>query len=192
LPSNFLPVPVVRQRRGFSCGPAAVLSLLRLWCHEAYATVEEEALYAPLETTEARGTEPEPMVRLLVRSGVDARYRHGDVTTADLERAVDAGAPPILDLQAWRDHDDKPWRETWDAGHYVIMVGYDDERLFFVDPSNVSPAGYVYMPRPELEERWHDLTGNDDAPVRRMTIFARGSHAQPPSASPHTQAARLG
>lgn len=185
-------MPVVRQRRGFSCGPAAVLSLLRLWRPEAYATVEEEALYAPLQTTEARGTEPEPMVRLLQRSGVDARYRHGDVTARELEKAVDAGAPPILDLQAWRDHHDKPWKETWDAGHYVIMVGYDDERLFFVDPSNASPSGYVYLPRAELDERWHDLTGHDDAPLKRMAIFARGERARPPSASRPIEAARLG
>jgi predicted double-glycine peptidase len=191
LPSNFLAVPVVRQRQGYSCGPAAVLSLLRLWCPESYATVEEEALYAPLETTEARGTEPEPMVRLLQRSGVDAQYRHGDVTAAELERAVDAGAPPIVDLQAWRDHD-RPWQETWDAGHYVIMVGYDDDHFFFADPSNASPAGYVYLPRAELAERWHDLTGRDDAPARCMTIFARGERARPPSATRPTEASRLG
>jgi hypothetical protein len=169
-----------------------VLSLLRHWHPEAYATVEEEALYAPLETTEARGTEPEPIVRLLQRSGVEARYRHGDVTAADLEKAVDAGAPPILDLQAWRDRDDKPWKETWDSGHYVIMVGYDPDRLFFADPSNASPAGYVYLPRTELDERWHDLTGQDDAPVRRMTIFVRGERARPSAVSRPTEASRLG
>lgn len=81
---------------------------------------------------------------------------------------------------------------VWDAGHYVIMVGYDDDRLFFVDPSNASPAGYVYLPRTELDERWHDLTGHDEAPVRRMTIFARGERARPPAASPSTEASPLG
>jgi predicted double-glycine peptidase len=191
LPRNFLQVPVVRQRCGYSCGPAAVLSLLRHWCGKAYATVEEESLYAPLETSETRGTEPEPMARFLGESGVDAHYRFGDVTTLDLERAVDAGAPPIVDLQAWRDQD-TPWRETWDAGHYVIMVGYDAERLFFADPSTMSPDGYVYLPRGELDERWHDLAGPDDARRERMAIFARGQRTWPSPVPPPKEAVRLG
>jgi predicted double-glycine peptidase len=191
LPDNFHHVPVVRQRRGFSCGPAAVLSLLRLWSPAAYAGVEEEALYGPLETSDARGTEPEPMVRFLAENGIDAQYRFGDVTAADLERAVDAGAPPIVDLQAWRDGD-VPWSETWDAGHYVILVGYDAERLFFADPSTMSPEGYVYLPRGELDERWHDLAGEHDARLQRMAIFARGKRMTPPSTPAPTEAVRLG
>ncbi len=191
MPKNLIHVPVVRQRQDFSCGPAAVLALLRHWCHQAYATVEEDALYAPLETSVARGTEPEPMAALLTRSGVEAVYRHSDVTTAELELAVDAGHPPVVDLQAWRD-DDTPWRETWNAGHYVIMVGYDAERLFFADPSTMSPEGYVYLPRGELDERWHDLAGVDDRQLRRMAIFARGvSPWAPPGPAPR-EAARLG
>ena len=120
---------------------------------------------------------PEPIAALLRRSGLDAEYRHGDVTVVDLERAVDGRQPPMVDLQAWTDHA-TPYRETWDAGHYVLMVGYDAERLFFADPSTMSPHGYVFLPRAELDERWHDLTGIRDDRVERMAIFARG--AAPP------------
>jgi predicted double-glycine peptidase len=194
LPSNFVQVPVVRQRRGFSCGPAAVLCLLRHYCREAYATVEEEALYGPLETSESRGTEPEPMVRLFAQRGIDASYRHGDVTVADLERAVDGGMLPIVDLQAWRDGD-TPWSETWDAGHYVIMVGYDAERLFFADPSTMTPEGYAYLLRGELEERWHDLAGDKDVQLRRMAVLLhgpRGRRTWPGDAAPPQRVVRLG
>jgi predicted double-glycine peptidase len=174
LPLNLVQVPVVTQQSNFSCGPAATLALLRYWRPEAYASVEEQALYAPLETTHARGTEPEPIAELLRRSGLEAHYRHGDVTVRDLERAVDAGEPPIVDLQAWTDHP-TPYRDTWDAGHYVVMVGYDDEHLFFADPSTMTPHGYVFLPRAELDERWHDLAGLSDVPVEHMAIFVRGS-----------------
>jgi predicted double-glycine peptidase len=173
LPVNLVPVPVVTQRRDFSCGPAATLALLRYWRPEAYTTVDETDLYASLETTNERGTEPQPMEALLRRSGLEAHYRFGDVTVRDLERAVDAREPPIVDLQAWTDHE-APYRETWDAGHYVVMIGYDDERLFFADPSTATPHGYVFLPRAELDDRWHDLAGLTDDRVERMAIFVRG------------------
>jgi len=191
LPTNLVQIPVVRQRRGFSCGAAAALAVLRYWYPEAYAYTEEDALYPALQTTDALGTEPEPMVELLRSSGLHAVYRHGDVTVADLERAVDAREPPIVDLQAWREREE-PWRETWDAGHYVMMVGYDDEKLFFADPSTVTPHGYAFLPRAELDERWHDLTGERNEPVERMAIFARGTKRWASDAPPPPGAMRLG
>ncbi|MDP9034168.1 MAG: C39 family peptidase, partial [Myxococcota bacterium] len=143
LPPNLVPVPRVKQRTNYSCGNAATLALLRYWRWDAYARLEESALYAPLRTTPARGTEPEPMAAYL-RSveGMDAQYRHGDLTVADLERAVSAGQPPIVDLQAWSDQD-APYRDVWDAGHYVVMVGYDAKRFFFMDPGTLTPGSYA-------------------------------------------------
>jgi predicted double-glycine peptidase len=173
LPPNLVQVPVVTQRRNFSCGPAAALALLRYWRPETYTTVDESDLYTSLETTNERGTEPQPMEAFLRKSGLEAHYRYGDVTVDDLERAVDAREPPIVDLQAWTDHE-APYRETWDAGHYVVMVGYDAERLFFADPSTMTPHGYVFLPRAEFDERWHDLSGLSDDRVERMAIFVRG------------------
>ena len=131
------------------------------------------------------------MVELLRSSGLQAEYRHGDVTIADLERAVDAGEPPIVDLQAWRERD-APWRETWDAGHYVMMVGYDAETLFFADPSTMTPHGYAFLPRKELDERWHDLAGDRDEQLQRMAIFARGTRRWASNAPPPPDAMRLG
>lgn len=183
-------VPVVTQRADFSCGPAATLALLRYWRPDAFAAVEESALYAPLETTNARGTEPEPIAELFRTNGLEAHYRHGNVTVADLERAVDAREPPIVDLQAWTDHP-IPYRETWDAGHYVVMVGYDDERLYFADPSTMTPNGYVFLPRVELEERWHDLAGTSDDRVERMAIFVRGPSRRTFESAPPAGAVKL-
>jgi len=174
LPGNLIRVPLVQQTQDFSCGAAATLLLLRYWCIDGYAHADETALYEALHTTRTRGTEPGPIADVLRRSGLHAEYRSGDVSVDDLERAVSAREPPIVDLQAWSDHS-APWRETWDAGHYVVMVGYDAERLYFADPSRATPGGYAFLERPELDERWHDLTGVNDEPVRRMAIFVRGA-----------------
>ena len=175
LPPNAIVVPVVKQVTSYSCGAAATLSTLRLWRPDAFGPVVERSLFAALDTTEAHGTEPEPMVEVLQRQGgLSAEYRHGDVTLAHLERAVDAGEPPIVDLQAWRD-DDRPWRETWNAGHYVILVAYDRDKLYVMDPSVLTPGGFAYLPRADLDERWHDLAGPANVHLERMVIFVRGS-----------------
>ncbi|MGD0677630.1 MAG: C39 family peptidase [Polyangiaceae bacterium] len=191
LPANLIEIPVVQQRQGYSCGAAATLLLMRYWRIEAYVRAEEASLYGPLETTQARGTEPEPMVKLFRLNGLDADYRHSNVTIRDLEAAVDAREPPVVDLQAWSDHA-APWDQTWDAGHYVVMVGYDAERLFFADPSRATPRGYAFLHRHELEARWHDLAGEDDMAVRRMTIFVRGTRRWQPNEPPPAEATKLG
>jgi len=192
LPNNLVRVPVVRQRTGFSCGGASALALLRYWRWETYAAVDETTLHAPLGTTHAKGTDPEPIAAFLRSLGLDAQYRHGDPTIADLEHAIDAGEPPIVDLQAWSDHEGS-LREVWDAGHYVVMVGHDEDRLFFMDPSTLVPDGYAFLPRAELGERWHDVAGEADTRFERMVIFVRGSpprHTTPPSSL--AAATRLG
>lgn len=174
LPSNLVHVPPVKQRTDYSCGAAATLSLLKFWRGDAYAHTQESDLFGPLHTTPAAGTEPEPIAEhLTLAGGLETRYVHGDVTLAQLERAVDAGQPPLVDLQCWRDHP-VPWRDVWDAGHYAILVGYDSENLFFMDPSILTVGAYGFMPRSELFDRWHDTAGPNDTRLERMVVFARG------------------
>ncbi len=191
LPPNLVEVPIVQQAQGFSCGAAATLLLLRYWRFETYAGVDESQIYGPLQTTQAQGTEPEPMVELFRQNGLSAQYRSGNVRVEDLERAVDAREPPIVDLQAWSDRSD-PWPDTWDAGHYVVMVGYDHERLYFADPSRATPQGYAFLMRAELEPRWHDLAGAGDRRVERMAIFVSGTTRWSPNQAFPREATHLG
>jgi predicted double-glycine peptidase len=191
LPANLVEVPFVQQAQDFSCGAAATLLLLRFWCVERYAMATEGDLYGPLRTTRARGTEPEPMVDMMVACGLKADYRSGDVRVEDLESAVRAREPPIVDLQAWSDHA-APWAATWDAGHYVVLVGFDAEHLFFADPSRATPGGYAFLQRAEFVDRWHDLAGDDDRPLERMSIFVRGETRCAPATPRSNRATRLG
>ena len=191
LPANLVSVPLMQQAEDFSCGAAATLALLRFWCVRAYEAATESDLYEPLRTTRARGTEPEPMVALFRSSGLDALYRTQCTRVEDLERAVAAGEPPVVDLQAWSDHD-LPWKQTWDAGHYVVMVGYDAERLYFADPSRATPRGYAFLPRADFDDRWHDLSGDHDMPVEHMAIFVRGTQRWMPRGNAPSYATKLG
>lgn len=193
LPGSVVHVPTVKQRTDFSCGAAATLSLLRYWHGEAYARVEEHDLFGPLQTTPENGTEPEPITEYLRKvAGLEATYLHGDVTLAHLERAIDAGHPPLVDFQAWRDTED-PWPQVWDAGHYCVLVGYDAEHLYFMDPSVLTVGAYAYLPRHELAERWHNLAGPDNLRLERMVIFVKGSEPRwKPTLPLPSSAVRLG
>jgi hypothetical protein len=49
----------------------------------------------------------------------------------------------------------------------------------------MTPYGYVFLPRIELDDRWHDLAGMSNDRVERMAIFVRGSaHSAPNGARP--------
>ena len=96
----------------------------------------------------------------------------------------------IVDLQAWRDRTDLPWTETWDDGHYMVLLGMDGENLYFEDPSLLGSRGTI--PRSEFIDRWHDYEGDPpldptDRKYVRMAIFLRGSRPAPAAPSPFSR-----
>ena len=55
----------------------------------------------------------------------------------------------------------------------------------------MTPHGYAFLSRAELEERWHDLAGALDQPVERMAIFVRGPAPAAPASIPPPGAVKL-
>ena len=189
LPAGAVPVPLVRQKTSYSCGDAVALALLRYWKHEEYKEVPETALYGPLGTTTKDGTDPYAIAWFLdALPGLRAEVRDTAPTLADLERAVDRGEPPIVDIEAWQDvesvKDLRPWSTDWRDGHYVVLVAYDRDDFFFMDPS--TGRHYAYIPRRELLDRWHDVVGKRNLHTQHLVIFVRGSSTPwtPPSPLP--------
>lgn len=173
LPANLLPVPIVRQKTNYSCGDVATLALVRYWRGEDFDAVPESGLYAPLRTTEEDGTDPHPIEAFLDAQGLDADYETGaSVDLGQLLAAVDRGQPPIVDLQAWQNEPRRPWAGDWDDGHYVVLVGWDDRDLFFMDPS--TDDTYAFIPRQEFVSRWHDVVGKANVRTQHLVIFVHG------------------
>ena len=105
------------------------------------------------------------------------------MTLAQLQAALRTGKLVILELQAWRDPKSRheSWINTWDEGHYVVLVGMDNQYAYFMDPS--TPDAYTYVPQQELLSRWHDI--NEQRGPRNqhdyhlgVVIFAPPSVAQ--------------
>ena len=187
VPENTVPVPHHRQEVNYSCGTSCALSLLRHWKGGKYHATREQELYRPMGTTSEDGTEPQAIEAFLNSvPGMKAEFRHGDkVTIADLEAAIDAKQPPIVDIQAWQVVESKkqmkPWESEWNEGHYVVLIGKDDKNYYFMDPSTDDHYGYI--PKAEFLQRWHDtfITGER---AKHMTIFVSGSDRSAPPAKP--------
>lgn len=153
LPQDALPVPLVRQTSDYSCGPAVLVAVLRYF--QVWAGPETK-LHRLLGTSVEQGTLPEALALGARRFGLQASVEQ-PMTLAQLQASVRAGKPVILELQAWRDPKGRreSWLNNWDDGHYVVLMGMDNQYAYFMDPS--TPDAYTYVPLQELLSRWHDL-----------------------------------
>lgn len=152
LPTRSLSVPITQQEEDYSCGPAALRAALKYF--GAWHGPEQQ-LYKLLETTKEHGTLPENLALGARHFGLTAMVEQL-MTVERLRTLVQNGKLVILELQAWRDAErpNIPWRDTWDDGHYVVLIGLDEEYAYFMDPS--TGGAYTYLPLGELIERWHD------------------------------------
>jgi predicted double-glycine peptidase len=175
-PRTLLAVPIVRQANTYSCGAAALMSVL--YYYQRYDGTEV-GLYDRLGTTEHDGTHPARIVATAQSFGLRADLRQG-VRVDEIRTALEHHEPVIVDLQAWSD--DAPrlgWADVWEDGHYVVAVGIEGGRMYVMDPS--TPGGYAYVDLAELPARWHDYEEVDGARVeyRRMAIFFGGRTPTP-------------
>jgi hypothetical protein len=185
LPSLLSIVPDVRQSTDYTCGAAALQAVLAYWGTDE----REDRLTTRLRSTPEAGTHPLDIVRVAREFGLTADLREG-LELADLEAALASRTTAIVDLQAWRDRADLPWAETWDDGHYMVLLGLDRDNLYFEDPSLLGSRGTI--PRSEFIERWHDYEGDPpldptDRKYVRMAIFISGSRPAPAASSPFSR-----
>jgi predicted double-glycine peptidase len=187
LPASLLPLPLVRQQTGYSCGAAALLSVLRYW--RAFDG-DEKALYGLLDTTPADGTDPQKLAAGAKSFGLKAEWRE-NLALADLRSALERGDTPILDIEAWPDAGAKKisWLDDWDDGHYAVLIGMDSGFAYFMDPS--SDGKYAYIPLPELADRWHDVEtrGGQSRRYVHFAVFIHGDRE--PAAAPRPPLQRM-
>ena len=89
--------------------------------------------------------------------GLQAELRES-LKLEDLESALQESTTVIVDLQAWREKQDLSWNETWDDGHYMVLLGINEKNLYFEDPSLLGTRGFI--PRREFLDRWYDYEGS--------------------------------
>jgi predicted double-glycine peptidase len=147
---NLLKLPLVRQATGYTCGVASLMSVLDYFG----MPTREDRLSNDLGSGEAWGTDYRRIIEYAGQAGLTVEAMEG-MTQETLERYIDEGKPVECAIQAWSDMPEHYAGEI-ESGHYVVAVGYDAERFYFMDPSTI--GHYTYIPRSELDVRWHDHT----------------------------------
>jgi predicted double-glycine peptidase len=156
---NLILVPFTRQGADYTCGVAAVQSIMGYYGLDRRQDILIELLRADAE----KGTNYLNILNYAKSQGLEANART-NLTLDDLRGYIDARVPVLIALQAWM-NPPVDWN-TYNEGHYVVAIGYDQKNFYFMDPSTL--GHYTYIPTAEFLERWHD---HDDYQRRDLIHF---------------------
>ncbi len=146
---NMMHYPTVKQRTHDDCGAACVSSILRYHNRRhQYVRLCRELKLSKI------GVDELEMVRFLQAEGFKAELLI-DLTSEGLIECLKAQKPVILIIQAWSRKKAETYACT-DYGHYVMAIGYNDDKFYFMDPA-LRFGTYGYMTKEELEVRWYLL-----------------------------------
>ncbi len=145
-------VPITRQATEYTCGAAALASVL-YWIDPEFDFTEDK-LARELKSDRVHGTRIADIESFAARKGLYVSWRDG-WTLGDLEKSIKSGNPVLVLIQAYRSSPSVNWKDDWDDGHYVVVNGIDSRNVYMMDPSN--RGSYTYIPREEFLDRWHDV-----------------------------------
>jgi ABC-type bacteriocin/lantibiotic exporter with double-glycine peptidase domain len=131
------------------CGPSTLASVLNYW--GIPATPEE--LRAEMYIERVRGSLPFDLVLAAERRTISAQAARG--TLDALKAEVRAGRPVIVLLNIRTA--ERPY------GHFIVVTGYDDDRLGLVAHSGPKPDSFIpyatFLPQWDRGGRWMLVAG---------------------------------
>jgi predicted double-glycine peptidase len=165
--ANLIRLPMTHQANDYSCGVAALQSILYYYGK----SFRHDELVKVLQPDPVNGTRFQNIAEFarLLGFQVDPRT---DMSIEELKKLIDDREPVIVLIQAWPDSPVR-WSETWEEGHYAVVIGYDGEHIYFMDPSTI--GHYTFIPIPEFLDRWHDMDGKEKLIHFGMVITKQGS-----------------
>lgn len=148
-----LPVKPVVQANNYECGLACTQSIL------ASKKIRSNRLLLKkrLGTSKEGGTMPSKIKEVLRERGLKVTEKHGS-TLEELESNIKKGKICLVAYQAWGD---KKYFEKMQSGHYSLVVGFEKDFLWLMDP-NVRGKRVKYrkgvrkIGKEVFEARWKD------------------------------------
>ncbi len=146
---TFLDVVSYQQTTEYTCGPAAVVSLLNHYNRQG----NEMNIAAEMETSSTVGTNPEQMTGWLNNNGFKASWHEGG-TLEMLRENLSKRTPTLVEWSDW-------------GGHWVLVIGYDvrdpknimDDVIIFADPYDYHddhPDGLTWFNAQRFYYMWYD------------------------------------
>lgn len=83
----------------------------------------------------------------------------------------------IVEIQAWADPG-TDYKNDWDDGHYVVVIGFDQDYLYFEDPWILGNIGYIK--KTDFPDRWHDIVSGTRKVYNLGIIIHTKQVATPP------------
>jgi predicted double-glycine peptidase len=159
-------MPMVEQTTNYTCGAAAMQGVLAYYGF----SFTEDFLAKELGSTPKDGTDHVKMVEYAVKLGLQAEVK-SNLTLKEVQSRIEKGDAVIAEAQAWQDDKPsaKPYPETWNSGHYMIVIGVDEKNVYFVDPSAGLKRGYI--PVEEFMPRWHDTDMKNQKLYQTAILF---------------------
>ena len=168
-------LPKVEQSHKYDCGAAALRSI----CQYYGVGPDEEDDFIAILGSNQRGTSHHDIVRVARHFGLHAASQE-HLSLDDLKQCLDAKIPMICAIQAWGD---KNQYDHLQDGHYVIAIGYDDQHVFFEDPSIHKSRGQ--LPEEEFVRRWVDTDLNGKKRLDHLGIIIWKTGKDGKNGQPH-------
>jgi len=155
-------MPSGRQTFDFDCGAKALQLVLAYYGVD----IREDMLIKEL-ACDRYGTPANNIVALAEKHGFRV-IAGSSVSLETVKKYIDDERPVIVLVQAWADRymTIRDWEEANEYGHYVVVIGYQDGKIIFEDPSSFPRT---WMTEEEFLARWHYT---DVRTQRKMDHFA--------------------
>jgi ABC-type bacteriocin/lantibiotic exporter with double-glycine peptidase domain len=165
---NILDFPVQnRQGTRYTCGADCVQKVMEYYGED----YREMDLARILKTDPEQGTYVKNIVEFFRLHGLKTVVKQ-KMTVNELIDKINRNIPVIIMLQAWgsKENFEKNYRNDWDHGHFVVVIGYTNDSILVADPALFNTG---YIPKPELKGRWHD-TDEGNAKTYQLGISVYG------------------
>lgn len=144
-----LKIQAFQQTTDYTCGPAALLTLIRYYGQDG----DEMQIARQVKSNAEKGTHPANIAAWLRERGFDANF-HENGSLEMLRENLQKGRPTLVEWIDW-------------GGHWVLVIGYDtigtetldDDVILFADPADCCDGcidGITYFNAQRFDSMWFD------------------------------------